>query len=217
MAARSPSENQTSWDFYIEGVRCSKCIQKLESLNLEHDEIEEARFNKTHNLLTLKSHHLLSPKSMIEWIEAKGYHAYFVENPTEVQEHLRHNQKSWLIRLAVTFFFASNLMMFSLSLYFGADGELKPLFSWLCGILYLPILLYSAIPLYQNAWQALKTKQFSADLAIVIAFLWGSLLSYINLFRGYSEFYFDSTASFIFLILLARFFLYKVQTKIESE
>jgi len=208
---------QNNWNFYIDGVRCSKCVQKLESMKLQHSELEEIRFNKTHNLLTLKSPKNITPEVIIKWIQEKGYQASFVENPAQVNKRLRLTQNSWLTRLAVTFFFTSNLMMFSLSLYFGAASDLKNLFSILCGVLYLPILLYSAIPFYQSAWQSIRSKQFSADLAIVVAFLWGSFLSYFNLFRGNSDFYFDSTASFIFLILLVRFFLYKAQNKIESD
>lgn len=211
----NPQEQE--WNFYIDGVRCAKCVQKLETLPLDHTELLTVQFNKSQNLLSLKSHQKISPQVIMNWIQQLGYKAYFVENLSETHEHLKRDRRQWLLRLAVTFFFASNLMMFSLALYFGAMEQWRQLFQWLCGLLYLPILFYSAIPFYQSAWQATKAKRFSADLAIVIAFLWGSLLSYFNLIRGNSEFYFDSTSSFIFLILLARYFLFLTQNKIESD
>ncbi len=205
------------WNFFVEGVRCSKCVHKLENISAEHPEVSESRFNKARSLLTLSSSEALSAESAIEWIEAKGYKAFFVESSKQTEERRKQAQRNWLIRLAVTFFFASNLMMFAIAIYLGAYGEWQSLFGWACGFLFLPIAFYSAVPFYQSAWQALKERRFSADLAIVIAFGWGSLLSYFNLFRGSSDFYFDSTASFLFLILLARYLLDRAQNSIEAD
>lgn len=204
-------------NFFVEGVRCSKCVQKLETLPREHLELNTARFNKTKNLLTLTASDYISPDSAVQWIESKGYKAYFVESSQQTELHRNQAHRRWLTRLAVTFFFASNLMMFAIALYLGAYGPWQNLFGWLCGLLFLPIMFYSAIPFYQSAWQSIKNQQFSADLAIVIAFLWGSFLSYINLVRGQSDFYFDSTASFLFLILFARYLLDRAQNSIESD
>lgn len=205
------------WNFFVEGVRCSKCVQKLENISAEHSEVSESRFNKSRSLLTLYSPQMISPEEAVQWIENKGYKAYFVESSSQVEDRRRKAHRQWLVRLAVTFFFASNLMMFAIALYMGAYGEWQKLFGWFCGILFLPIAFYSAVPFYKSAWQSLKDKRFSADLAIVIAFVWGSTLSYFNLFRGNTDFYFDSTASFIFLILLARYFLDRAQNSIESD
>ncbi len=205
------------WTFYIDGVRCSSCVHKLEQLSFEHHELTNTRYNSSKNILTTTASPTINPKTVIEWIEAKGFKAFFVEDSQFTENKHQDVQRTWLMRLAITFFFASNLMMFTIALYLGASDEWMRLFRWICGFLYLPILFYSAIPFYQNAWSALKDRRFSADLAIVIAFLWGSALSYFNLFRDNQEFYFDSTASFIFLILLARYFLYRAQNSIESQ
>lgn len=204
-------------NFFVDGVRCSKCVHKLENLNFEHSEITGSRFNKARSVLTLETSESLSPESAIQLIESKGYKAFFIESSKDSENRRQITHRNWLTRLVVTFFFASNLMMFAFAIYLGASKEWQRLFSWLCGLLFLPIVFYSAIPFYQSAWQALKDKRFSADLAIVIAFVWGSLLSYANLLSGNSNFYFDSTASFLFLILLARYLLDRAQNSIESE
>ncbi len=209
--------NKNQWSFFIEGVRCSKCIQKLESLDNDNNHLSNPRFNKGQSLLTLEADSQITPEETIKIIEDKGYRAYIIHRKSELEEKKRYENRSWLTRLAVTFFFATNLMIFSASLYTGATGQWRFLFSYLSGILYLPVLLYSAIPFYQNAYQSIKAKQFSADLAVAIAFLWGSFFSYINLFRGNDSFYFDSSASFLFLILLARYTLYRAQQSIETE
>lgn len=212
-----PLKRSQEMTFFVEGVRCSKCVHKLENLPLQQGALQTSRFNKSRNLLTLSSPTELSPPEVIQWIEDLGYKAYYVESSAQTEKLRRGVHRQWLIRLAVTFFFASNLMMFAIALYMGAYGPWKSYFGWACGLLFLPVLFYSAIPFYQSAFLALKQRRFSADVAIVIAFLWGSSLSYFNLLRGEPDFYFDSTASFLFLILLARFLLDKAQNSLESD
>lgn len=206
------------WTFFIEGVKCSNCVQKLESLPGDHEVLKIARFDKGKSTLTLE---LLgkdiSPEEVIRWINKKGYQAYYIIEKSDVNKRLIQENRAWLLRLAVTFFFASNIMMFSIAIYAGADQKWKGLFSQLSGLLFLPVLTYSALPFFKSSLQSLKQGKFSADVAIAIAFGWGSVLSYYNLIRGDDAFYFDSSASFLFLILFARYILYKTQKGIESE
>jgi Cu2+-exporting ATPase/Cu+-exporting ATPase len=206
------------WTFFIEGVRCSNCVQKLESLGLEHREIISARFDKGKSLLDLiliaeKVH----PEQVIAWIHDKGYKAYFILEKADVKKRQIEENRSWLLRLAVTFFCAANIMMFAIAIYAGAGEKWKSIFSVISGILFLPVFVYSALPFYRSSLLSLKECKFTADVAIAIAFGWGSILSYYNLARGNEAFYFDSSASFLFLILFARYVLYRTQKSIESE
>lgn len=206
------------WTFFIEGVRCSNCVQKLENLGLEHSQITLARFDKGKSVLNLAlKGNEVHPEQVIKWIDNKGYKAYYILEKADVNKRQIQENRNWLLRLAVTFFCASNIMMFSIALYAGADHKWKLLFSVISGFLFLPVFFYSAVPFYRNSWQSLKEAKFTADVAIAIAFSWGSVLSYYNLARGNDAFYFDSSASFIFLILLARYVLYRTQKSIESE
>jgi Cu2+-exporting ATPase/Cu+-exporting ATPase len=193
-------------------------VQKLESLPSEYEVLKLARFDKGKSTLTLETVGVnISPEEVIRWINKKGYQAYYIIEKADVNKRLIQENRAWLLRLAVTFFFASNIMMFSIAIYAGADQKWKGLFSQLSGLLFLPVLIYSAFPFYKSSLQSLKEGKFSADVAIAIAFGWGSVLSYYNLIRGNDAFYFDSSASFLFLILFARYILYKTQKGIESE
>nr|HPI41220.1 heavy metal translocating P-type ATPase [Pseudobdellovibrionaceae bacterium] len=78
-------------------------------------------------------------------------------------------------------------------------------------ILYLPILFYSAIPFYKGAWNSIKYRVINVDLPITVAMLTSVGFSTFNLLRGDPNIYFDSTASFMFLILSARYLLKRVQ------
>ena len=47
-------------------------------------------------------------------------------------------------------------------LYAGAAGPLGRQFNWLSLLLFLPVLFYSALPFYRNAWASLRTRSISA-------------------------------------------------------
>jgi Cu2+-exporting ATPase/Cu+-exporting ATPase len=206
------------WTFFIEGIRCSKCVQKLESLGVEHQTIKYSRFDQGKSTLTLGIvSEEISPEDVVGWIGKKGYRSYYIIENIEVKNRLIQENRAWLLRLAVTFFFASNIMLFSIAIYAGADREWEHLFSLISGAMFIPVFIYSALPFYKNSYQSLREGKFSADVAITIAFAWGSILSYFNLLRGNQIFYFDSSASFLFLILFARYVLYRSQKSIESE
>lgn len=206
------------WIFFVEGVKCSNCVHKLESLGEDHVDIIEARFEKGKSILSIAiRNNKITPENVMSWINKKGYQSYYLSEKSEISKRQVQENRSWLLRLAVTFFFASNIMIFSIALYAGADAKWKSLFSLICGVLFLPVLIYSALPFFKSSVQALKDRKFSADVAIAIAFGWGSILSYYNLFRGNEAFYFDSSSSFLFLILFARYILFQTQKSIESE
>ena len=105
------------------------------------------------------------------------------------------------------------IMLFSIPLYAGANGNLADAFKILCFVLFLPVVTYSATPLYRSAWGALKVRQLSADSALVIALWVGFVASTINLIRGSGGIYFDSSAGFLFLILISRWFLQASQRR----
>jgi Cu2+-exporting ATPase/Cu+-exporting ATPase len=207
---------------YIEGVKCSKCIQKLETLPLRRgmENVLSSRYDQGSAVLKLEVRTNSESSSLQSWvseIQSLGFKATPVFTNNEIEEKQKLENRNWLLRLGITFFIAGNIMIFSASIYTGAVNEWKSFFAFLSGILFLPILTYSATPFFKQALQSLKDHTFSADVAIAIALSWGALLSYVNLFRGNDNFYFDSTASFIFLILLSRYALLRMQNRFHSD
>jgi Cu2+-exporting ATPase/Cu+-exporting ATPase len=102
-------------------------------------------------------------------------------------------------------------MLFVIPVYAGLSGTWSQVFNVLSFLLFLPILFYSAVPFYRGAWTALKYQSVNVDLPITLALLMGFSLSTFNLIRGEGHIYFDSTASFLFFILSARFLLKRIQ------
>lgn len=205
--------------FFIDGVRCSKCVAKLEGMATDHPELALSQFNWSNSMLTLKSkdHQDVSPEVINSWIKDLGYKSEWVDESSDIEEQQRLENRRDLTRLAVTFFLGGNLMMFAAAIYTGAASPWLEIFSWLSGVFFIPVAIYSARPFIEEGWRSFKQKRFSADAALSVAFIWGTTASYVHLFQGKTEFYFDSSASFVFLILLVRYILKQIQKQVHRS
>jgi len=199
--------NENQYHFFIENLQCSSCVHLIEKIPDFYSECILARVNFGQNLLTIE----LSAKGQLsqvaKLIEELGYNAYLIKK-ADLESQSRHlKNREDLKKIAVAGAVAGNLMIFAFAIYAGADGIALQFFRWMNLVLFLPLLLYSAQSFYVGAWNSIKYRVVHIDLPIVIALVSSFAFSTYNLIQGSNDFYFDSTASFIFLILLARYFV----------
>lgn len=192
--------------FYVEGIRCAKCLRKIEALSETIPGLQSIRVEMDTNVVHVAFDPELSPPSYIaEKITALGFKVKPLIPGTDSEANRKIEDRKALIRLAVAGACAGNIMGFALAIYFGSEGIWLKWFSWLSFILYLPVVTYVALPFYRGAIESLKLKQVSIDLPMAVASLAGFLFSTVQLFRGERDFYFDSISGLLFLILLARY------------
>ena len=192
--------------FYVEGIKCSKCITKLETLltlvpDLKFLEIDLANQTATTGLRNSGS----SFQQVAQQIEILGFRPSPVLSNAEADDKFKMESRADLIRVAVAGFCASNIMMFALAVYFGVDGNLKVLFEYLQGFLYLPVVSFVAWPFYKGFWKGLKQKNLSIDGPMALASVAGFMVSLKHLLEGQGAIYFDSLSGFLFLILTTRY------------
>lgn len=202
--------------FYAEGLHCSSCVHLLEKMPEFYDGISSARVNFGSSTLSIQLKPGASLGQVAALIEELGYIPSPLTAHDDIQEKYTQENRIFLKRIAIAGACAGNIMLFVIPIYGGLTGELSTIFSWMSFILFLPILFYSAIPFYNGAWSSLKYKVINIDLPITIAMVSSFLLSTYNLIQENSEIYFDSTASFMFLILSARYLLKRTQQKYLS-
>lgn len=200
-----------TYTFYAEGMQCSSCIHLLEKLPDYDHEVASARVNYSQGTIQVELHSQGSLSQVAHVIEELGYKPSIVAPQEDVSQKIRLENRASLKRIAVAGFCAGNTMLFVIPVYSGLTGPTADLFNWLSFALFLPILLYAAVPFYRGAWSALRYKTVNVDLPISLAMLLGFALSTVNLIRGEGHIYFDSTASFMFFILSARYLLKRVQ------
>ncbi len=203
---------------FIESLGCTSCLQILESLNSLDQNIQRSQYYLGQNLLKVELTSKGSLASVGQTLTDLGFDWRILNENEDTSQLQAHESRAYLKKIGVAAASASNIMIFTIPIYAGIEeGLLKTVFSWLSFVLFLPIVFYSAIPFYRNAMKFFKTYAFNVDLAITVALLAGFIMSTINLVRGNDQTYFDSTASFIFLILSSRYLIKRVQQSSRTQ
>jgi ATPase, P-type (transporting), HAD superfamily, subfamily IC/heavy metal translocating P-type ATPase len=197
--------------FYAEGLHCSSCVHLLEKLPEFSSDVVEARVHFGNSTVSICLREGGSLARVAQVISELGYTPSLLAEGENTSDKYKKENRTFLKRIAVAGFCAGNIMLFVVPVYAGLAGSWAQAFNWISFFLFLPILFYSARPFYQGALNALKYHTVNVDLPIAIAMLSGFFLSLCNLVRGDGAVYFDSTASFLFFILSARYLLKRVQ------
>lgn len=202
--------------FYVEGLHCSSCVHLLEKLPAFDPTVLQSTVHFGESTLRVRISPQGSWPKVAAIIEELGYQATALSSKENLFDHQKKENRQSLKRIGVAGACAGNMMLFVVPVYAGLAGKWAVVFNWMSFILFLPILFYSAQPFYQGAWNFLKYRVINVDLPIAIALLSGFSLSTYNLIRGEGPVYYDSTASFLFLILSSRYLLKRVQQKYLS-
>jgi cation transport ATPase len=206
-----------SMDFFIEGVHCVACLWLLERLGTLVSGVQSARMDLGTRILRVTLGENGSFAAAAEGVDRLGYkpHPVFEDRQTASLQN-REDRKD-LLRIGVAAFCTMNIMILFVSIYGGADGGTERAFLWLSGLLYLPVAVFCAWPFYRSAWSSSRARQLHIDLPVASAMIIGSTASYVKLFMGGDDVYFDSIASFIFLLISVRFMVRTVHRKAASR
>lgn len=209
--------NDYNYLFHAEGLHCSSCVHTLEKLPEFYSAVKSARVNFAQSTVAIQLDEQGSLANTAQIIKELGYNPSPIAPSEDLSAKYREENRNYLKRIAVAGFCAGNTMLFVIPVYSGLAGEGALAFNWISFLLFLPILFYSAVPFYKGALSSLRYRVLSVDLPITIALVSSFLMSTYNLIKGSEHIYFDSTATFMFFILSARFLLKRVQQKYLSH
>lgn len=201
----------------VERLVCEACVQHLSQLRNWIPELTDLRWDRGSSTLSLnlpaaKS----SPSHIFDLLAKMGLKPRWI-NPQDVKRQQNQTREA-LTRLGITGALLGNMMLFAVPIYGGLTGDLAQLFFWIQGLLFLPVLFWSAKPFFITSLVSLRLRQLSTDLPLTLAFVVGSLLSYFALFTQKWEWiYFDSLNGFLFFILLARYLLERSLWKTQNQ
>lgn len=199
--------------FHISGLDCISCVHLLEDLPQIMVGVISAKLDLSESTLTAEISDDLSLPKFCNELMQMGYKPMPLQSHDDLKQYQKLEARSDLKKLAIAGAAAGNIMLFTVPMYGGLEGSLAFYFRWISFFLFLPILFYSSQSFYKNAYFSLQKRLINVDTTIVIALWLGFILSTINLINGKTEVFFDSTASFIFLILCSRFYMKKIQQK----
>ena len=207
------NKNSYTLIFYLEGIHCLACLWLIEKIPEFVPHVVASKLNMAKSTAEITITKEGSFATVAKQLETLGYPPHPImedEDSTKLSQKEDHSQ---LIKIAISFFCAGNIMLMSFSVYAGATGAIKEYFDLLSLLLAIPALTYSSTSFYKNAYSSVKNKVLSIDFPIVVAIILGSIFSAEQALTNGTHIYYDSLTTLVFLLLTSRYLLKKMQQK----
>ncbi|MCS0344478.1 heavy metal translocating P-type ATPase [Vibrio diabolicus] len=210
-------ENVSEVTLSLEGVSCAACAWLIEKQVSNTAGLVSIRVNTTTNRALLAwDNTQVRLSELLSVIHKLGYKAAPFE--ADKQEASYHRMmKQYLYRLGIAGLATMQVMMLAVALYLEVFGDLEPefknYFRWVSLIFATPVLLYSALPFYLNAWRSIKGRTLGMDVPVSIALIFAYVASLIATVTEQGEVFFESISMFTFFLLVGRFLEMRARRK----
>ena len=196
----------------LEKIRCAACVWLCEQHLRRTSGVKDVQINYvTQKVKIIFSPTQVSLARLIFEIERIGYEAWPFE-PSLSVERSKKEKRQLLTRLGVALLGMMQVMMYAWPSYVDATDitvEYSLLLGWTSWVLTVPVIVYSAGPIFQAAWRSVQsfqqTHMLGMDVPIALALALAFIAGTINLVTGSGQSYFDSITMFVAFILAARY------------
>ena len=195
----------------LEKIRCAACVWLCEQHLRRIAGVKDIQINYvTQKVMVRFSPEKTSLARLLFEIERIGYEAWPFE-PSLSLDRAKKERRQLLTRLGVAMLGMMQVMMYAWPTYVGADitPEFEVLLGWTSWALTVPVMVYSAGPIFQAAWRSVQsfkqTHLLGMDVPIALALALAFTAGSINLIKGSGQSYFDSITMFVAFILAARY------------
>jgi len=200
LASRLLADGVRQSDLSVPSIHCGGCIRTIERVLGGLSGVEHARVNLSTKRVTVRWRGA-APPPFLAALKQAGYDAHV----DEVGGARRDGTLKELVRaLAVAGFAASNIMMFSVAIWAGADPATRDAFHWLSALIALPALAYAGRVFFRSAWRALRHGRTNMDVPISIGVVLAFALSLYETLTHGAHAYFDAATSLLFFLLIGR-------------
>ena len=207
----SGGEGDLETTLRLEKIRCAACVWLCEQHLRRNAGVKDVQINYvTQKVMVRFSSDKTSLARLLFEIERIGYEAWPFE-PSQSLDRAKKERRHLLLRLGVAMLGMMQVMMYAWPTYVGADitPEFEILLGWTSWLLTVPVMVYSAGPIFQSAWRSVQsfkqTHMLGMDVPIALALALAFIAGTINLIAGVGHTYFDSITMFVAFILAARY------------
>ncbi|HEY0920939.1 heavy metal translocating P-type ATPase [Devosia sp.] len=201
--SRKLGDGTRQLEFAVPDAHCASCIRSIETALDAMPQVQSARVNLSRRRVRVVFDPARgSVAEIAPAIVASGYHTHVVDPEAESDGDpvLRELVKA----LAVAGFAAGNIMLFSVSVWSGAEGATRDLFHWISALIAVPAIAYAGRPFFRSAWRALRVGRTNMDVPISIGVVLAALLSLFETLRSGEHAYFDASTTLLFFLLIGR-------------
>jgi len=192
----------------LEGITCGACVWLNEAHLAKQPGVTAVDINYTTRRARVRWDENVTKLSiLLDAIQSIGYraHPYDAARSEEIAQKER-RAAQW--RVFVAGFGMMQVMMYAVPVYIaGGDmtADIEQLMRWASLMLTLPVMFYSSVPFFRNAWRDLGLRRIGIDVPVAlgigvvfIASVWATLI-------GEGEVYYDAVTMFVFFLLSGRY------------
>lgn len=199
-AARQPARAQIE----IRGMVCAACALLIEAQLRATPGVAVANVDFVARRATVVyDRNRLGPQELEQAVLRAGYRVVLGGQPGE-----RRAQRVELLRVLVAWLAMMQVMMLAVPGYLARPGEIGPVLEPLLRlsqlVLTIPVVLFSAVPLWRAAISQLRVGQIGMDVPVALGLFAALGASLFSLARGGGDVYFDSITMFVALLLSVR-------------
>ncbi len=204
-------EKSARAELSLPAMHCASCVWLLENLWKLDSGVLASRVDFVKKTISL--HFLVEKTSLRRLAALLTSIGYAPDIRLDAGQKRAEADPKIVWRLGVAGFAAGNIMLLAFPEYLGLEAEKEGLFFRVFGflslVLALPVLLFSARPFFESAWNGLKKGHLNLDLPIAAAAAMLFFRSAFEIVFGLGAGYMDSFAALVFLLLIGRWFQQK--------
>ena len=190
----------------VRGMVCAACGLLIEHQLRRMPGVAQAHVDfTTQRAFVSFDEKLVSRDALLREIRRAGY-----ETGSAVADE-RRAARVELLRVLIAWLMMMQVMMLAVPLYFAAPGDVPPDIEQLMRIaslvLTLPVMLFSAQPLFRAAWSQLRIGSIGMDVPVVLGIGAAFGVSALATLFARGQVYFDSVTMFVALVLGSRWLL----------
>jgi Cu+-exporting ATPase len=214
-------ERVTRATFRVPSVHCIACVWLLENLFRLKPGIGYSRVNfPRREVFITFDNSTVQLSQVVALLTSLGYGPELNWSDVEDRPRTPVSRRLWL-QLGVAGFAFGNIMLLSISSYFGLDAfsgpGLRKLFGWISLALVLPVLAYSANDYWRAAWLALRRRILTVEVPIAVGIAALAAWSAGEVLTGRGPGYFDSLAGLLFFLLCGKWFQQKTYDRLAFD
>jgi len=196
----------------LEKIRCAACVWLNEQHLRRLVGVRDVQINYVTQRATVRfDPSVVTLSEILHAVEQIGYEAWPFE-PSMSADISKRERRQLLMRLGVAMLGMMQVMMYAWPTYTGAEDLLVEhalLLGWTSWALTVPVVVYSAGPMFVSAWYSVRsfkqTGMLGMDVPVTLAIALAFMAGTISLVTGISQSYFDSITMFVAFLLGARY------------
>ncbi|WP_347334973.1 heavy metal translocating P-type ATPase, partial [Ralstonia pseudosolanacearum] len=192
----------------LAGMRCAACVWLIERALARVPGVREAIVNyATERVRIVSDAGAVRLADLFAAIADVGYEAW-PDQPSTRRAAEARERRQLLIRLGIAMLGMMQVMMYAWPVYLhggSIPADQVMLMQWASLALTTPVVLFSAGPIFRNAWRQVRHAHVGMDVPVALGVGAAFAASVAAMVRGHGETYFDSVTMFVAFLLAARY------------